>query len=65
MQLGFFTMPSHPPERGLRAGQEWDLNYGQPGERPAADHNIERVPRPNADPIYGVKGPLASHWPES
>ena len=25
MQLGFFTMPSHPPERGLRAGQEWDL----------------------------------------
>ena len=25
MQLGFFTMPSHPPERDLRAGHEWDL----------------------------------------
>lgn len=25
MQFGYFTMPSHPPERSLRAGHEWDL----------------------------------------
>ena len=25
MKLGLFLMPSHPPERGLKAGQEWDL----------------------------------------
>lgn len=25
MQLGYFTMPSHPPERSLRDGFEWDL----------------------------------------
>lgn len=25
MELGYFTMPSHPPERGLREGHEWDL----------------------------------------
>ena len=25
MQLGYFTMPSHPPERSLKAGHEWDL----------------------------------------
>ena len=25
MDIGFFTMPSHPPERGLREGHEWDL----------------------------------------
>lgn len=25
MQLGYFTMPSHPPERDLREGNEWDL----------------------------------------
>ena len=25
MELGFFTMPSHPPERSLRDGHEWDL----------------------------------------
>ena len=25
MQIGHFTMPSHPPERGLKAGHDWDL----------------------------------------
>ena len=25
MELGYFTMPSHPPERGLKEGHEWDL----------------------------------------
>ncbi|MGK0168610.1 MAG: alkanesulfonate monooxygenase SsuD [Gammaproteobacteria bacterium] len=25
MDFGMFTMPSHPPERGLRDGHEWDL----------------------------------------
>ena len=25
MELGYFTMPSHPPERGLKAGHDWDL----------------------------------------
>ena len=25
MQLGYFAMPSHPPERPLKDGHEWDL----------------------------------------
>jgi alkanesulfonate monooxygenase SsuD/methylene tetrahydromethanopterin reductase-like flavin-dependent oxidoreductase (luciferase family) len=25
MQFGYFAMPSHPPERGLKAGHDWDL----------------------------------------
>ena len=25
MEFGYFTMPSHPPERGLKAGFDWDL----------------------------------------
>ena len=25
MEIGYFTMPSHPPECGLKEGQEWDL----------------------------------------
>ena len=25
MQFGYFTMPSHPPERPLKAGHDWDL----------------------------------------
>ena len=27
MDVGIFTMPSHPPERDLRAGFEWDLDH--------------------------------------
>lgn len=25
MEIGYFTMPSHPPERGLKDGHDWDL----------------------------------------
>ena len=25
MELGYFTMPSHPPERDLKEGHDWDL----------------------------------------
>jgi alkanesulfonate monooxygenase SsuD/methylene tetrahydromethanopterin reductase-like flavin-dependent oxidoreductase (luciferase family) len=25
MDFGYFTMPSHPPERSLKAGHDWDL----------------------------------------
>ena len=25
MEFGYFTMPSHPPERGLKDGHDWDL----------------------------------------
>ena len=25
IQLGYFAMPSHPPERSLKAGHDWDL----------------------------------------
>jgi len=25
MELGYFSMPSHPPECGLKEGQDWDL----------------------------------------
>lgn len=25
MEIGYFTMPSHPPEQGLKAGHDWDL----------------------------------------
>ena len=25
MDFGYFAMPSHPPERGLKEGHDWDL----------------------------------------
>jgi uncharacterized protein YjlB len=44
------------------AGQEWDMNYGKPGERPQADRNIAAVPLPGLDPVYGGGGPLRARW---
>jgi uncharacterized protein YjlB len=44
------------------AGQSPDMNYGKPGERPAADQHIVRVRLPQLDPIYGKAGSLAKLW---
>jgi uncharacterized protein YjlB len=43
-------------------GQQWDTCTGKPGERPRTDGNIAGVPLPQADPVYGPKGPLMTHW---
>ncbi len=43
-------------------GQDWDMNYGHPDERPDADNNIKRVPLPKMDPVYGADGPSAENW---
>lgn len=43
-------------------GQSWDLRRGEPGDRPEADRNIERLPLPSRDPLYGADGPLLEHW---
>jgi len=52
----FLVVGAYPP------GQSWDMNYGEAGERPSADQNISRVPRPNTDPVFGRRGPLIDHW---
>jgi len=43
-------------------GQDCDMCYGKPGERPQADRNIARVGMPKADPVYGVDGPMMQRW---
>jgi uncharacterized protein YjlB len=43
-------------------GQRWDLCRGRPEERPQVLENIQRVPLPTADPVYGADGPLIEHW---
>jgi uncharacterized protein YjlB len=43
-------------------GQQWDMNFGKPGERPRVDENIASVPKPETDPVYGPTGPLAKLW---
>lgn len=53
---GFLVVGAYP------FGQSWDMNYGKPGERPATDENIKRVPLPESDPVYGANGPLINKW---
>jgi len=43
-------------------GQDWDICYAKAEERPKADRNIASVPLPQADPIYGITGPLMERW---
>lgn len=43
-------------------GQQYDLHYGKPGERPAVDQKIRMVPLPQFDPVYGNDGPLVKNW---
>lgn len=43
-------------------GEDYDMNYGKPGERPKADENIKKVSLPDRDPVFGAKGPLIKEW---
>jgi len=52
----FLVVGCYPP------GQAWDLLRGESEERPAADHNIARVPMPRTDPVSGLEGPLLKRW---
>lgn len=42
--------------------QSADLLRGRPGERPAADQRIARVPLPAGDPLTGAQGALVQQW---
>ncbi len=52
----FITVGAYP------AGQNWDLCTGKPDERPQVLDNIQRVPLPRLDPMYGSGGPLLDIW---
>ena len=56
---GFLVVGAYPE------GQSYDICYGKPGERPAADQRIGRVPLPARDPVKGKQGPLRDLWGES
>jgi uncharacterized protein YjlB len=45
-------------------GQIWDMQYGKPGERPAADERIAQVAMPAADPVFGTDGAMMALWQE-
>lgn len=43
-------------------GKEYDMFYGQDGERPAADDNIRKVKLPDHDPVFGTHGGVLQYW---
>jgi uncharacterized protein YjlB len=43
-------------------GQDYDMCYGKPEERPRAVKNIARVAKPACDPVFGAEGPLLTKW---
>ena len=42
-------------------GINYDIKKGEPGDRPKADKNIQKVPLPENDPVY-KEGPLQLNW---
>ena len=47
---------------GYPDGQQWDMQYGDSDERPHTDRNIEQVPLPLSDPLFGNEGMLLELW---
>jgi uncharacterized protein YjlB len=47
---------------GYPGGADFDMNYGQPGERPKTDKQIAALPVPESDPLMGVGEGVAETW---
>jgi uncharacterized protein YjlB len=43
-------------------GRGYDINTGQPGERPATDRAIAALPVPERDPVYGISEGILLLW---
>ena len=43
-------------------GRDYDMNYGNPDERPETDQNIKKVPVPGSDPVFGTDKGLIKLW---
>jgi uncharacterized protein YjlB len=43
-------------------GQSYDMHRGDAKERPRVERQIAGVAVPKSDPVYGVSGPLCTHW---
>ena len=43
-------------------GRDYDMNYGNPDERPQTDENIRKVPVPKSDPLLGKDSGLIKIW---
>ena len=47
---------------GYPQGKDFDMKYGHPGERPAADRIIENLGIPRKDPVFGSTDGIIRYW---
>lgn len=47
---------------GYPHGNDYDMNYGRPMERPGTDNNIAAVPLPSTDPVFGKLKGVSQLW---
>jgi len=47
---------------GYPGGRNYDMNYGNPGERPTTDSNIKKLPVPSTDPLLGNANGVPKIW---
>jgi uncharacterized protein YjlB len=47
---------------GYPHGKDFDMNYGKAGERPHTDHNIQSLPLPGTDPVFGLDAGVVKIW---
>lgn len=43
-------------------GKDYDMKYGKSAELEVAFRNIEKVPMPLKDPVFGLSGGLIKYW---
>lgn len=43
-------------------GRDYDMNYGDPAERPATDNKIKKLPVPSSDPLFGNTNGVPKIW---
>lgn len=53
---GFSVIGAYPD------GMDYNTKYGKSEERSEALEDIQRVPLPNKDPVFGSDGPLLKKW---
>lgn len=42
---------------------QYDMFYGKPEDWDIATKNMQQVPLPKTDPVFGLNGPLFNYWP--
>lgn len=47
---------------GYPEGRDWNMIYDEPEKREAAKREIEQLPIPGSDPVYGAEGYLLKLW---